>query len=192
MSLPHLILGLLHRQPDSGYDLNKRFERTVANFWTTDQSQIYRTLYKLRDKGWVKAETIVQDDNPNKKVYSITDAGYQALIEWLQTPLDDELEIRSAETGQIFFGDAIGGDKLIEVQQYYIEQIQQKINAYHAIVAEFFGEVDFNTQSLGVLLSHATLEYGIRILTAEVEWRDDLITRVKQHQKHNDKGENNT
>ncbi len=190
MSLPHLILGLLYRKPDSGYDLNKRFERTVANFWTTDQSQIYRTLYKLRDKAWVKVETVLQEDNPNKKVYSITDEGHKALVEWLQTPLQDELVIRDADTGQVFFGDAIGSEKLIEVQQYYIQQLKQKVNAYRGIEAEFYGKVNFNEQPLGLLLSHATLQYGIRVLSEEVKWREDLVERIRQHQKHNN-GENN-
>jgi len=192
MSLSHLILGLLHRQPDSGYDLNKRFERTVGNFWTTDRSQIYRTLYKLRDKGWVKVETVIQEDNPNKKVYSLTDDGHQELVEWLQTPLQDELVIRDAETGQVFFGEAIGNEKLIEVQQHYIEKLQQRLEVFRAIEQEHYGEVDFNAYPLGMMLSHATLQYGIRILSEEIKWREDLIERIKQHQANYNNGEKNT
>lgn len=191
MSLPHLILGLLYRKPDSGYDLNKRFERTVVNFWTTDQSQIYRTLYKLRDRGWVKVETVIQDDNPNKKVYSITADGHQALVDWLQTPLQDELMIRDAETGQVFFGDAIGYEKLIAVQQHYIEQLHQKLVVYRTIEEQIYGEINFNGKPLGLLLSHATLQYGIRVLSEEVRWREDLIKRIQEYDYHNN-GENNT
>jgi len=192
MSLPHLLMGLLYRKPDSGYDLNKRFERTVAHFWSTDQSQIYRTLYKLRDNGWVKVETVVQDDNPNKKVYSLTDAGHQALVEWLSKPIDEELVIRDAETGQVFFGEAIGSDRIIELQHHYIEKLKEKVAVYRTIEEQIYGEVDFNAYPLGMMLSHVTLQYGIRVLSVEIKWREDLIERIKDYQQHQDKRENNT
>lgn len=182
MSLSHLILGLLYRKPDSGYDLNKRFEQTVAHFWTTDQSQIYRTLYKLLDKGWVDVEVVPQEDNPDKKVYSITTNGQEALIDWLQKPLDNELIIRDAETGQVFFGDVLGVEKLIEVQQHYIERIREKVRTYYAIEQSFFAPLDLDDYPLGLTLGHATLQYGIRILEMEIEWREALIQRIQQRQ----------
>lgn len=184
MSLPHLILGLLYRKPDSGYDLNKRFERTVAHFWTTDQSQIYRTLYKLRDKDWVKVETVIQDGNPNKKVYSLTAEGHEELVNWLQTPLEEGLVIRDAETGQIYFGEAIGAEKMITVQQHYIEKLREKVAIYQSVEGEVFGNIDFNTDSLERIVSHATLQYGIRVLSMEIEWREELIQRIQEHHEH--------
>lgn len=190
MSLPHLILGLLYRKADSGYDLNKRFERTVAHFWTTDQSQIYRTLYKLHDKGWVQAETVVQDGNPNKKVYSLTEAGHQELVQWLQTPLDEGLVIRDAETGQIYFGEAIGAHKMIAVQEHYIEKLKEKIAIYRSVESEVFGNIDFEAHPLGMTLSHATLQYGIQVLSLEIVWREELIERIRKHnEQQRNKGE---
>ncbi|MEO1643977.1 MAG: PadR family transcriptional regulator, partial [Chloroflexota bacterium] len=48
MSLQHILLGLLSDEPGSGYDLNKRLQAEGQHFWTTDQSQIYRALYKMQ------------------------------------------------------------------------------------------------------------------------------------------------
>lgn len=189
MSLPHLILGLLHRKSDSGYDLNKRFERTVAHFWSTDQSQIYRTLYKLLDKGWVEVETVIQADNPNKKVYHLTEAGRQALVNWLQKPIEGELVLRDGATGQIYFGDALDSDQLINVQQQYIQRLSEKVATYHTIEQEVFIGIDFDVYPLGMSLAHATLQYGIRVLQMQIEWRKEIIERVKQHQQSIDKGE---
>lgn len=47
MSLPFAILGWLHTEPMSGYDLKKRFEQGVGYFWPVDEMQIYRTLDRL-------------------------------------------------------------------------------------------------------------------------------------------------
>ena len=42
-------LGLLARQPGSGYDLLKTFEKSMANVWPATQSQLYGELNKLAD-----------------------------------------------------------------------------------------------------------------------------------------------
>src|ERR1043165_9302735 len=102
MSLPHLLLGLLSSNPMSGYDLNKVFNTTIQHFWTTDQSQIYRTLYKLEEEGKVRVETIIQEDNPNKKVYHVTEVGAAELSQWLRQPLEEK-GTREAWLGQLFF-----------------------------------------------------------------------------------------
>jgi PadR family transcriptional regulator, regulatory protein AphA len=180
MSLPHLLLGLLYRKPDSGYDLNKRFERTVAHFWTTDQSQIYRTLYKLLDKGWVEVEVIQQEDNPDKKIYSVTDDGMNTLIKWLQKPLKDEVVIRDASTGQVYFGDALEPQVLIDVQQHYIQQGEEKLQSYYAVEQAVFAKVNIEEYPLGMELAHATLQYGIRFLEMEINWRKELIQSVEK------------
>ncbi|MBC7811849.1 MAG: PadR family transcriptional regulator, partial [Burkholderiales bacterium] len=75
MSLQHILLGVLKDEPLSGYDLNKFFQYVMQYMWPTEQSQIYRALYKLHEFGWVEIEYVVQDENPNKKIYHLTDAG---------------------------------------------------------------------------------------------------------------------
>ena len=56
MSLEYVILGFLEVGPKTGYDLKKRFDRSVAGFWPADQSRIYRTLTtycSIGGRGWV-------------------------------------------------------------------------------------------------------------------------------------------
>ena len=74
-SLEYAILGFLNYKPLSGYDLKKVFDTTVQHFWSADQSQIYRTLSRLTEQGWIQQEVIEQNDRPDRKVYHITDAG---------------------------------------------------------------------------------------------------------------------
>ena len=70
MSLPHIILGMLRNGPKSGYDMNKELETVIHYFWEADISRIYRSLNEMKKKGWVDFETVIQEDSPNKKVYS--------------------------------------------------------------------------------------------------------------------------
>jgi PadR family transcriptional regulator AphA len=56
MSLEYSILGFLSYKPFSGYDLKKAFDNSVRHFWYADQSQIYRTLARLTEQGYVEME----------------------------------------------------------------------------------------------------------------------------------------
>ncbi|WP_394701574.1 PadR family transcriptional regulator [uncultured Enterococcus sp.] len=40
----------------------------------------------MEEKGWLLSEEVVQTEKPNKRVYSLTEAGKQELQSWLSTP----------------------------------------------------------------------------------------------------------
>ncbi|KXO94623.1 hypothetical protein AXK56_18510 [Tsukamurella pulmonis] len=86
MSLRYAALGLLSKRPGSGYDLLRRFERSIGNFWVATQSQLYTELGKLEKDGFIE----VVDTGPrSRKVYSATDAGRADLTEWISRPVID-------------------------------------------------------------------------------------------------------
>ncbi|MCB1395408.1 MAG: helix-turn-helix transcriptional regulator [Rhodobacter sp.] len=80
-NLAYQILGVVTRLPRSGYDIVKQLE----HFRPAKTSQVYPTLSKLESAGLVSAEDVEQLGRPNKKVYSATEAGRQALIDWIGT-----------------------------------------------------------------------------------------------------------
>ena len=86
MSLEYAILGFLNYHPYTGYDLKKIFDTSIRHFWPADQSQIYRTLARLTEQGFAEMEKVPQDDRPDRKVYSITEAGRAELMKWLSGP----------------------------------------------------------------------------------------------------------
>jgi DNA-binding PadR family transcriptional regulator len=83
------LLGLLRTGPMSGYDLRKDVERSVGYFWAPAKTQIYATLPKLMEAGLATQERVVQSARPDKTVYAITEAGSDALREWVEeAPLE--------------------------------------------------------------------------------------------------------
>lgn len=88
MSLRFAILGLLSRESLTGYDLTKRFDTTIAFFWSAKHSQIYPELAALTKEGLVTFEVVTQTSKPNKKVYTITDLGCAELARWIAEPRD--------------------------------------------------------------------------------------------------------
>ena len=81
MALKHAILVSLGDTPMSGYDLAKHFDETIGFFWRASHPQIYRELAKLRDKGLVDAQDVIQRGRPNRILYSLTPAGREELLE---------------------------------------------------------------------------------------------------------------
>jgi DNA-binding PadR family transcriptional regulator len=180
MSLPHLLLGLLNASPMSGYDLNKVFNTTIQHFWTTDQSQIYRTLYKLEEEGKVRVETIIQEDNPNKKVYHISEAGAAELLQWLNTPLP-EIAIREAWLGQLFFSYQLDNLAVIQVLETYIAEAQQRLAALEALQAMFpSGEA---REHIGreYQFHLLTLDYGLDVHHFQIEWLKKVIQQIRKY-----------
>jgi DNA-binding PadR family transcriptional regulator len=87
VALPHAILVSLCEQSGSGYELAHRFDRSIGYFWTATHQQIYRTLRAMEDDGWVQATPVIQQGRPDKKVYTVSEAGRAELARWIAEPL---------------------------------------------------------------------------------------------------------
>ena len=75
MALRHAVLAALLEGEASGYQLAKRFDVSVANFWSTTPQQLYRELDRLESDGLVRARLVRQQRRPDKRVFTLTDAG---------------------------------------------------------------------------------------------------------------------
>ncbi|MES9525521.1 PadR family transcriptional regulator [Streptomyces capoamus] len=90
MALEHAILVSLLEKPGSGYELARRFERSIGYFWTATHQQIYRVLKRMENDGWIDVRDVPQQGRPDKKEYSVADLGRAALTSWLHDPIEPE------------------------------------------------------------------------------------------------------
>ena len=178
MSLEHAILGFLNYLPFSGYDLKKIFDSSVQHFWPADQSQIYRTLKLLTEQGYVEMEQVPQSNRPDRKVYHITETGRQELQRWLVNLPQMEAS-RSASLVQVFF-----------LGQLPDEEVLTKFEGYAALmraVLQVYGQVPEKLDEYARLIGSAretyfwllTLDLGIRSITANLEWAENVIEQIK-------------
>lgn len=187
MSLHHLILGALNEKARSGYDLNKYFQVSVGLFWSTDQSQIYRALHQLRNQGLVESRHIIQEGQPNKDVYSLTEAGQDALQKWLRTPLgESETPVREAWLGQLFFGHAVDPQELCQVLDVYIERRADGVRVLEGLLKHNFEQLPETARQLPeVRLQELTVDYGITLQRAEVEWLKHARRQIQKMDETN-------
>jgi DNA-binding PadR family transcriptional regulator len=88
MSLKYALLALLRVGPLSGYDLQKQFSLSVGHVWHAPDSQIYPELRKMEAEGLIEGEEQARGQRGTRRVYHVTDAGEQAFLAWVQTPLE--------------------------------------------------------------------------------------------------------
>ena len=125
MSLDYAILGFLNYSAMSGYDLKKVFDGSVRHFWPADQSQIYRTLARLAEKGLVEQEVFRSADRPDRKEYRITPAGRDALRAWLLSPLPSQ-DVRIAALIQVFFAGQLTDEQALALFEHLAADAQAK------------------------------------------------------------------
>jgi DNA-binding PadR family transcriptional regulator len=85
--LEYKLLGLLARQPMSGYDLASHLKQRFVPFGPISHTQIYPALASLEQQGLVRYHIVEQHAvRPNKKVYELTEEGQAALRQWVESP----------------------------------------------------------------------------------------------------------
>ncbi|MGU3435024.1 PadR family transcriptional regulator [Actinomycetes bacterium M1A6_2h] len=81
----YLILGLLVSRDWSAYEIAEQVGRGVAEVWPRADRQRYNTPKRLVERGLITARTESVGEVRSRTVYSITQAGRDALTEWLAT-----------------------------------------------------------------------------------------------------------
>ena len=86
-TLGYAILSLLARFPLSGYDIAREMRRPKSFFFGhAHVSQIYPELSHLERDKLVTSLIIEQQGKPDKKIYTISEAGLEALQQWVTQP----------------------------------------------------------------------------------------------------------
>lgn len=87
MDVKTLCLGVLSRGEASGYEIKKAFEEgPFSHFHQASFGSIYPALNALSAEGLIAGRAQVQDKRPDKKSYSITPKGRNALVTALMAP----------------------------------------------------------------------------------------------------------
>lgn len=85
----HALLGLLRVGPRHGYELAPYFQAhgALGLVCTLGVSRLYALLHTLEELGLVHAEGSVVSGGPPRKVFSLTEAGTEAFVQWLDQPI---------------------------------------------------------------------------------------------------------
>jgi DNA-binding PadR family transcriptional regulator len=179
MALRNAILATLLEGEASGYDLAKGFNASVANFWTATPQQLYRELEKMEREGLLAARLVEQSRRPNKRMFSLTDAGRAELADYTRRSpkpiaIRDELlvQVQSIEAGDV--------DAVRRSVQAKLEASEVKLERYERLRRRLLGErseAEFlaSAERVGPYL---TLKRGIAFEEENIRWCSTVLDVV--------------
>jgi PadR family transcriptional regulator AphA len=183
-TLGYALLTMLARRTLSGYDLVRSMKRPIGFFWHARHSQIYPELARLQNEGLVTFEVVEQDDRPDKKIYTITEAGRAALQRWAAAPMEfpverSELMLKAysvwlAEPGQA-----------IKLFRSHAEYHAAQLARYEQILGELeekYGVIAVDTPQFG---DYATLQRGIGYEREYMAWCRWMVEQLERHIQQN-------
>ncbi|MER5372867.1 PadR family transcriptional regulator [Streptomyces sp. NPDC002553] len=178
MALEHAILVSLLEKAGSGYELARRFERSIGYFWTATHQQIYRVLKRMENDGWIDVREVPQYGRPDKKEYSVAEPGRAALSAWLHEPTEPESvrhDLAVKVRGAAFDDPATLIDEVERHRQVHADRLAHYLTGE----ARDFGESPVDgPPDAERELQHVVLRGGIAYERMMIAWLDDVLATL--------------
>ena len=78
-TLELLILNTLAREPMHGYGIVQRIHEAAEDLLKVEDGSLYPALYRMEERGWIKSEWGVSENNRRARFYKLTRAGQRKL-----------------------------------------------------------------------------------------------------------------
>ena len=183
-TLDYVILAGLIRKPRSGYDLTKWMERETSHFFAIGHSSIYPALARLEREGLVRYEVAPSDQGPERKVYSITEAGREALLSWAGEPAA-ERQVRDEQLVKALCYGFLPKERALAQLREEKANHEEKLALYEKFERGLGAELREGRISgeayLGTLL---TLRRGIGVERSYVEWCEEAAKMISSTEQH--------
>jgi len=175
VALEHAILVALAERACTGYDLARRFDKSIGQFWTATHQQIYKVLGRMEADGWLAATHVAQDGRPDKKLYDLTTAGRAELADWIGRPAAPEptrselaVKIRGASHGDV-------RAVVAEVRRHRALRVE-RLESYLANEKREFPDP---SRLRGARRNQwLVLRGGIALERALIDWYDDVLATL--------------
>jgi DNA-binding PadR family transcriptional regulator len=176
MALEHAILVSLAEKSASGYELARRFDASIGNFWSASHQQIYKVLARMESEKLVSADLVAQDGRPDKKVYAITGEGREELTSWLDQPTRPEA-LRSEFAVKVRALHLLDQDTFRTEVQARRAAHAVKLEEYEASEQKFFP--DRSAVPANLVGAWLALRAGMRVERNGIEWCDEILQALE-------------
>ena len=198
-----IILGILMLHRMTAYELRNFIKNNFKSMYSDSLGSIQAALKKLFELEMVTFEELVEK-GVNKKRYSITETGREALIEWIKIPINTS-KTKNYDFGKLFFMGYVSKkdqktliDKIIismEEEYEALKKLKESINAdeeSEEIKNYLLTDIEYKERIKNLdkgkeLIENikeiskftlATLDYGIDVTAFNIEWFKKLKKRI--------------
>ncbi len=173
----YVLLGILRmRGPSTGYEMKSFIDESLNYFWMENYGHIYPVLKKLEETGRVTCREEANPGKPDRKVYTITEAGASDLESWLSTPFEG-INFKNELLLRLFLLPTDRDEEMIRMIRKERDHNRKLLEEY-AHVEEHVRSV--HGEQLNALL---TLSYGRKFSEAVLEWCDEAVELLKEEKK---------
>jgi PadR family transcriptional regulator, regulatory protein AphA len=107
----YVILGMVSREPRSGYEIKAAVDSTTRFFWAASYGQIYPELRRLSGAGLLAGVDAPRGQR-KRTVYAITADGEATLRDWLRRP-PETTEMREEGLLKLFFSGLLAPEEAV-------------------------------------------------------------------------------
>ncbi|HEX3431152.1 MAG TPA: PadR family transcriptional regulator [Rhizomicrobium sp.] len=159
MDVRTICLGLLTRGDATGYEIKKQFEgEGFGHFAEASFGSIYPALGRLTEEGLVSVREESQEKRPDRKVYTITDAGRTRFLEALNQPVQEDKH-RSAFAFAMLFSHLLPRERVQALLESYIADKEARLARLNTPTAEVQTPGEVFVNGLGRTIYAAMLDY---------------------------------
>lgn len=172
MDLEFVLLALLSHGPATGYDLKKRIATSESLHWSGNSNQVYRPLIELHRAGLTALATERSASGPERKVYSLTEAGRAALREWLVGELEPASG-RFTLIERLLGAPLLDDDELLNVLHRYAETLRLRLAALEELERRALAapvEMPARQQAIEAAILHRPVAF----IRDELTWLQEL------------------
>jgi PadR family transcriptional regulator, regulatory protein AphA len=155
-----VLLAMIRNGRRTGYEIKQLVDVSTRFFWAASYGQIYPELKRLEQAGLVKGE-----DEPSggrqRRAYSLTAAGDEALDAWLRSEDEPLYELRDEALLKLFFSNELTDPERL--------RIVRQMRARHQAVVDGLASVEAPAAAVGGA-PHMTLQFGLGLHSWVVDW----------------------
>jgi PadR family transcriptional regulator AphA len=132
MKLENILLGVLLKNPSTGYDLKKYLD-TSGRFLrsNTQMSQVYRSLAQMGRLGWVVHEVLPRAGAQDAKLYRVSEEGTTVFLDWLKGPYHPPSRLGDPElTTRLSFAGFLSAEEVVGLLDIELRERREQVARY--------------------------------------------------------------
>jgi DNA-binding PadR family transcriptional regulator len=177
--LGYALLGLIHEQPQSGYDLRKIFASTAWGTFSDSPGAIYPALRRLETAGQVCGTVVESATLRRRRVFHITPEGLATFKAWLMQPVTHDDVIRRISDLMVrcaFMDQTVGEERTAEFLGEFAGQLAAYLPSLRQYLESHMREMSHS--------SRLALLSGIDEYEGRLRWARTAITLYEQRKRN--------
>jgi DNA-binding PadR family transcriptional regulator len=166
------LLGLLEPQAQHGYTLRRRYDFWFGTARPLKSAQVYSTLHRLTRDGLADLAGVAAGEGPDRRLYTITEAGVFELDRWLQEPEVPEV----SATRRVLFAKVVLALQSGRSARHLLDAQRQ---AHHQRLREMR-----QARQRGDLMTQFDADFEMYHLDADLKWIDGAEARLDRLAEH--------